>query len=233
MAYNTLHTVVTDYLSDQEKYTTHEYLRLLNIANRGLKELTFDILGNTKVVLLEVDSSLRVDLPDDYVDYNFIGVLNNNYTLEPLGFNKKIPVSGDENINSKLYNEVVAASGGLFGLGGGQNSNGYYAPQIDKEEWQIILGSTLVGLTIYLEYISDGTDYSSESVIHPYAEEALVSYLYWKDIQRKKYVSESEKVLARKDFYNEKRKARARLCAFTKDEAIQVIRTNYKQTPRT
>ena len=67
--YITVDEVVRNLLGDEGKTTTHEYLRYLHIANRGLKELTFDILGNTKVSIINIGSSLRADLPADFVDY--------------------------------------------------------------------------------------------------------------------------------------------------------------------
>ena len=37
---------------------------------------------------------------------------------------------------------------------------------------------------------------------------------------------------ARKEYYNELRKAKARLSSFTKEDALQVIRKNFKQSPK-
>jgi hypothetical protein len=39
-------------------------------------------------------------------------------------------------------------------------------------------------------------------------------------------------MLARKDYFNEKRLARARLSSFTKEEALQQIRKGFKQSPK-
>lgn len=64
------------------------------------------------------------------------------------------------------------------------------------------------------------------------AEEALKSYIYWKYIQRKRGVPFGEKQLAKRDYYNEKRLANARLKSFTKEEAMQSSRKGYKQSPK-
>jgi hypothetical protein len=37
---------------------------------------------------------------------------------------------------------------------------------------------------------------------------------------------------ARAEYYNERRKAKARLGNFTKDEALKTIRKNFKQAPK-
>ena len=49
MAYVTVDEIVRRLISDEGKNTTHDYLRLLHIANRGLKELTHDVLGDIQV----------------------------------------------------------------------------------------------------------------------------------------------------------------------------------------
>ena len=41
-----------------------------------------------------------------------------------------------------------------------------------------------------------------------------------------------EKQRARSEYYNELRKANARLSTFSKDEALQVIRRNFRQSPK-
>lgn len=234
----TLDEIVRTVQSDMGMNTTHDYLRLLHIAQRGLKELTFDILGSSKIDLLEVSSALRIDLPSDFIDYTFIGLVADNGTLVPLGSKDNIPRVGTGNTlpqlaSETIYNdENVIGMGGIYGNGGGQNSYGYYAPQIDIDNEQIVLTSIAAGKWVYLEYIGDGSVTTGHSVIHPYAEEALASYIYWKAIQRRRNYPQSEKQAARQDWYNEKRKSRSRLKSFTKEEALQTIRKGFKQAPK-
>lgn len=232
MAYVTLDSIVRDLLNDEDKNSTHEYLRLLKIANRGLKELTFDVLGNVRVAVLDVDDALRVDLPTDYVDYSFVGVVSQDYVLEPLGRNTKIPANGDGNILFSPPEEYNYTYGGMFGLGGGQNWNGYYRPEIDVENWQMILGGVSPGVTLYLEYISNGQLADNRNVIHEYAEEALIAWTYWKSIQKKRTIPANEKEAARRDYYNQKRITNSRMGAFTKEEALQQFRKGFKMAPK-
>ena len=42
----------------------------------------------------------------------------------------------------------------------------------------------------------------------------------------------AEKARARSEFYNERRKANARLKAFSQEEALKTIRKNFKQSPK-
>jgi len=234
----TLDEIVRSVQSDMGMNTTHDYLRFLHIAQRGLKELTFDILGNFKVDLLEVSSALRVDLPSDFVDYVFIGLVADNGTLVPLGAKDNIPLVGTGNTlpalaSETIYNdENIIGMGGIYGNGGGQNSYGYYSPKIDTANDQIVLTSIAAGKFVYLEYIGDGSVTTGHSVVHPYAEEALASYIYWKAIQRRRTYPQNEKQAARQDWYNEKRKARGRLKSFTMEEALQTVRKGFKQSPK-
>jgi hypothetical protein len=65
-----------------------------------------------------------------------------------------------------------------------------------------------------------------------YAEEALRCYIYYKLVERKTTVPANEKNRARSEYYNERRKANARLSHFTKDEALTTIRKNFMQAPK-
>lgn len=228
----TTDTIARNIMIQEGRNTTHNYLRYLNYANLGLKELTYDVLGETKIVLLEIDGTLRVDLPSGFVDYTFVGVLGNDGLVHPLGSKGDIPKYGTGNLLIQADNISHSVEGGIFGQGGGQNQNGYYQPQIDMENMQMIFGAKNVGDVIYLEYISDGRVTGNNSVVPEYAEEALMAYVYWKSIQRIRNVPQNEKYESRREYYNQKRLARARTCSFTKQEALQTIRKGFKQAPK-
>jgi hypothetical protein len=84
---------------------------------------------------------------------------------------------------------------------------------------------------IVLEYIADEAR-STNPLVHVYAEEALRCYIYYKLCERKSTVPANEKVRARAEYYNERRKAKARLSNFTKQEALNTIRKNFMQAPK-
>jgi len=228
----TTDAIVRDLLSQEGRVTTHDYLRYLNFANRGLKELTYDVLGETKVVLLEVNSNLRIDLPGDYTDYVFIGIIGNDGYVHPLGRRVDIPKVGTANVLADNTEEYWNHFGGVFGYGGGQNTNGYYQPQVDRDNNQMIFSSTNVGEIIYLEYITDGRQEGGQTIVPEYAEEALSAFIYWKSVQRRRGIPQNEKYEAKKEYYNQKRLARARVCSFTKEEAASTARRGFKQAPK-
>jgi hypothetical protein len=229
----TLNTIVNDVLSEMGMNTTHNYARLLNIANKGLRTLTFDVLGKSKVVLLTVDSDLRIDLPTDFIDYTFVGVVGNDGWVQTLGARDDIPKYGTGNLLIQNEEYFAGFNGGVFGAGGGQNLLGYYQPQIDQDNNQMIFAAKAVGSVIYLEYISDGSvATTNETVVPEYAEEALNAYVYWKAIQKRRGATAIEKQMARKDWFNEKRLAVARTSSFTKEEALTASRKGFKQSPK-
>lgn len=239
----TLDEVVKSLLIQQGEYTEHKYMQYLDLAVRGLKELSFDVLMEVKVKKLTVNSNLTVDLPMDYVNYTRIGVCHTDGRIHTLGYDEELCLSkgidacGDEETNDgQLSSTWIGnyrngeSTGGVYGVGGGQNGFGYY--RIDRENNQIALSSDVEQDEIVLEYISDGSNVNGDTTINVLSEEALRAYIYWKSIQRKRNAPGQEKEFARRDWYNEKRLARARVVNFTPDQARQVTRKGTKASPR-
>lgn len=118
--------------------------------------------------------------------------------------------------------------GRLYGMGGGQ-LRGSYRINLDQNRIEIDTESNVS--EVVLEYVADEAR-STNPVIHVYAEEALRCYIYYKLCERKSTVPANEKMRARSEYYNERRKAKARLGNFNKEEALKTIRKNYKQAPK-
>lgn len=119
-------------------------------------------------------------------------------------------------------------NGRVYGLGGGA-SQGEYRLNLDQNRLEM---STASGLNeVILEYISDEAR-STNPVVHVYAEEALRCYIYYKLCERKSNVPANEKARARSEYYNERRKAKARMSNFSKAEALKTIRKNFKLSPK-
>ena len=118
--------------------------------------------------------------------------------------------------------------GQIYGLGGGFYE-GEYRLNLDQNRIEFSSNSSVNEIVI--EYIADEAR-SVNPTVHIEAEEALRSYIYYKIIERKSSVPMSEKARARSEYYNERRKANARLKAFSKEEALKTIRKNFKQAPK-
>jgi len=228
-----LDEIVRNTMSEMGLNTTHQYARYMQIANSGLKELTMDVVGDTQVTLLAVDNdTLRATLPTGFISHSFVGIVGNDGKLHPLGADRSIPKLGAA--NATIVHESFYANqyGGVFGAGGGQNSNGYYQPDVDRENNEMIFAATESDAIVYLEYTSDGRATDNETLIPEYAEEALMAWIYWRSILRRRGIPIIEKQLAEKMYYNQKRLARARVCSFTKDEALQSMRKGFKLSPK-
>ena len=118
--------------------------------------------------------------------------------------------------------------GGLYGVGGGHYRGDY---RVNYDQDRIEIGSKVKTNELVIEYICDEAR-SENPTIHIYAEEALRSYIYYKLVERKASVPANEKMRARTEYYNERRKANSRIKAFSKEEALRTIRKNYKQSPK-
>ena len=118
--------------------------------------------------------------------------------------------------------------GRLYGLGGGKLRGNY---RINYDQNRIEIDSEAGVTEVVLEYISDAAR-SSDPVVHVYAEEALRAYVYYKIVERKSSVPAGEKQRASAEYYNERRKARIRLSNFSKEQALNTIRKNFKLAPK-
>lgn len=85
-------------------------------------------------------------------------------------------------------------------------SNGFFGEfKVDTELGVIKLNDDFQYDTIFLEYYSANLINSKLSLLPVQAEEAAISWMYWKSIQRKQNASQTEKREAKKEYYNQKR----------------------------
>ena len=235
--YIELEEIINDLLVEEGKTSENDFLRYFKLGLNGMKELSFDVSGGVKTVELIVDSnSLTVNLPNDYVKYTKIGVLGNDGDVHSLGLKtERSLVSTVINPSSSTDDEIHPSdfsSGSEYGIGGGNNANGYY--KVDLEGSTIQFTSSLSGKKIILEYISNSFMHPTEGkiVVHEFMVDAMKAYIFWKSIQRKRNYDGNEKSGAKSEYYNNKRLARARMLSFNKEEALQATRKSFKQSPK-
>ena len=139
-----------------------------------------------------------------------------------------IPV--EDNLDVYVFENYLyqGGLGRLYGTGGGHLA-GEYRLNLDQNRIEVEANDDFSEVVI--EYIADEAR-SSDPEVHVYVEEALRCYIYYKIIERKSSVPANEKVRARAEYYNERRKANARLSNFTKEEALKTIRKNFMQAPK-
>jgi hypothetical protein len=249
----TLDQVVREYIIETDS-AEQKYFKFLQLGISGLRELNMDISGMPKVVELEINSDTdTVVLPQDFIDYTFIGVCGANGTLQSLGLNNKtcLPVgkndcgsyvanknkfpqgSGTTSVSSASWSDHYRNGqlvGKFYGLGGGNNSIGEY--KINKAQGTILIGANSNISTIVLEYIADVESVDGDFIVHPYLIEAIKAYIYHKERAFNDKYPLGVKQLAERKYRDARRKVTARYMSFTKDEALQTIRKAIKLAPK-
>tara|TARA_R100001443_G_scaffold44432_2_gene57353 strand:- start:2094 stop:2924 length:831 start_codon:yes stop_codon:yes gene_type:complete len=135
-----------------------------------------------------------------------------------------------EGTDSYMFRNYVYDNnqGRLYGAGGGH----YYGQfRVNLDQNRIELKGNNSMSQIVIEYVAD-EGRATNPRVHVYAEEALRSYMYYRIIERKSSVPAGEKARARAEYYNERRKANARMKSVTKEEILKTIRKNFKQAPK-
>ena len=262
MAYNTISAdeIVNEFLAlseDDDFLSSTSEHTIRHFVLRGIREIGFDVSKVVKSMKIAIGSNNTVQLPADYVDMVKIGVVGSDGMVYVLGENKNINYSmnnsastsaptqgtsdsktatagigsssGDE-FDQYIFHNYFSAGGygQLYGLGGGQRY-GDYRMNYDQNRIEIDTDNSIS--EVVLEYIADAAKETNPS-IHSYASEALRSFAYYKIIERRSNVPMGEKQRARKEYYNNLRLAKARLSNFSKEEALRIIRKNFKQSPK-
>jgi hypothetical protein len=243
-----LKQIISQFLSSAD-LSEHQFMRVWNIAVRGHREFNMDVCGNFKTVLLEVNDDRTVDFPKDLLTFSKVGILNeggeivgltenenmstlHSQYLAALGqtdvpvLNNSVVFGGSTRIPSVWFN--FASDGGyhLYGLRGGTASIGEY--KIDEGSRTIYLNHDWPYQSLLMEYLSDGFDCDCDDyMIDVRAEEAMMSYIRWKNAQdlRKKF-STGDVDYYRKEFYNQKRLAKIRLNGVDINQMQKVFRSS-------
>tara|TARA_R110002012_G_scaffold261726_2_gene443778 strand:+ start:487 stop:1362 length:876 start_codon:yes stop_codon:yes gene_type:complete len=226
----------------------------LSIESNDTVTLPDDYVDVVKVGIVDSDGILRPMAQNKNINYSQKYALNEagDATTDSTTDSDGGPLDIPDNLILNRVDDKTATSGGstpdsgdldyymfenylyqggigrMYGVGGGMRV-GDYRVNLDQNRLEIETNSGRSD--VVLEYIADEAR-STNPVIHVYAEEALRCYIYYKLCERKSNVPANEKGRARSEYYNERRKAKARLGNFTKDEALRVIRKNFKLAPK-
>lgn len=249
----TLSEVVRLYLVEEGEYSEHKFAKYMTFGLRIMKELNIDVAGGIKARIIKADKNnpLRYNLPNDCVKVIRAGICDRGVIVamakEPsLCIVEKLddcgnvvvhPVTDTQQTGQEFTeifwtNEVIHGEykGGRYGVRGGQSWAGVF--RVDEPNGQLVVGSDLDGIDVVLEYVSDGTEDVANLYVHPLIEEALIAGVRWLAIRSKPRMSMNHIIEARKEFYNQKRLARARKTFPSKEELIQYARRGYQSAPK-
>lgn len=224
----TLDECITDYMNEAE-LSVHKYRKLFYIAYRGLNDLGLDAFYVVRSVKLPVNANLTVTLPEDYLNYSKVGVLNASGEIIPMGVNNKLTVdfdvsstrlaqTQDNTIATQISEQGVwwynywngYSYGPVYGLASGTPIIGSF--KIDNANGVIVLSENFTYDYVMLEYVSSPKD-GGEYYVPVQFKEAIIAYLRWKDnisMPVKTHVANSSIQMRRHDYYNERRLAIAR-----------------------
>lgn len=242
MKKDTLRHIVADFLMEadlgQDKFT-----RAYHIGVRGIKELAFDVTGENKTAQLFIQPDGTADLPTDCLKVTKIGILRDG-KLRALTRNRDISKAGRLNLSNcdtpcgsddgscreKMPENIVGHSGyttysASLGTGSWTNIGEY---RMDGE--LVYFDPSFIGrCDVYVEYNSfNDEDELGDMYVHPYAREAVISWIRWKFNINTKTQYKQDKGYYERLWHNEKRKAKYRLKSSNLQEMNQSARQHTK-----
>lgn len=226
--YASLDTVINLYL-DRSEQSVHKYFKCWQLAFSGMEELGLDFFYQIKSLKLPVNSNLTVNLPDDYLNYSKVGVLNSQGEIIPMGYNSNLTTYADllpnreqltqddtlvdlTQFNTPIWynywNNGVFSQ--LYGLPSGSPFIGTF--KIDNHNGVLLLSQNYGYEYVMLEYVATPKQ-GEEYYIPIQFKTALMWYIAYNDIAmmpntRKGSLGDKEQ--RRRQYFNERRLANAR-----------------------
>lgn len=233
--------VINAYI-DRSEQSNHKYFKLWHIANDGMRQLGLDFFYQVKSVKLPVLANKTVPLPDDYLNYSKVGVLNDYGEVIPLYYNSKFTTYADQlpDRQAKTEDNSLAdfdfwnmpifynywTNGGitnLFGVPSGQPFVGEF--KIDTAAGLILLNERFCFDYLILEYVASPNPEPGGTYMLPMQfKEALIWYLAWQDqafLPPSRKNTLGDQMNRRHNFWNERRLAIARYRPFHLEEAYE------------
>lgn len=230
-----LRQIIAQFL-DSADQSSHQFRRLYNIGVRGCREFNLDITGQFKTVLLPVNPNKTVTLPQDYLTYSKMGIVNERGEIITFTKNEQLSqyhaiytqqVERNEGVPelTTIGNYVAplpypylysnywngGTSYNLFGLNSGTANITEF--DIDEGAGVILLNQHTRYEEMLLEYLSDGYDgLADDYEIDVRAEEAFICYLRWKqatDLIKKFSASQVREY--KNEYYRERKLAKMRI----------------------
>lgn len=206
-----IQSIVYNFLNEIGDYDMSNFRRYLQIAIRGFGNLNMTTVRSYSVLYATADEKGQVVLPDDFIDYKFVGYRKKG-VLYPISRNKKLEVyrsddpeaisnndSGYELVPHFVDGEYVV---GLFVTGVYTIP---YAFNIDYTRKVLQLSSVISSRDIVIEYISTGISADGNTFVPKKCEDALIEYLYWRTTKANPKATRGEKADAKADYLEAER----------------------------
>ena len=226
--YITIDSVINDYIDESEQ-SVHKYAKLYNIAVRGMEKLGLDFFYKIRTVKIPIDTTnYTAELPNDYISYTKIGVLNSVGEIIPLKFNNKMTYYADQQPNRlALTQDNTLATwyqsdlplwfnywdgygfNNIYGLPSGSPFVGSF--NIDDSNGVVLLNQYFYYSYLMIEYLSSGNPDEPFRIPIQFREAGL-SFLAWRDIASMPSTRKGnlgDKRDRKQEFYNQRRIANA------------------------
>jgi len=246
--YVSIDECIHSYLDESEQPIS-KYYKCFQLAFRAMTELGLDFFYQIQSVKLPVNSNKTVNLPENYLNYSKIGVLNDVGEIIPLSYNSKLTNYADLHSDriSKVEDPQLFdfvqwntpiwynywngdAFTNLYGLPSGEPFVGSF--KIDVQNNVIVLNPDFAYNYLMVEYIASPQE-DGDYYVPIQFKEAVIAYIAWKDVRgipSKTHVNNANVQMRRKDFYNERRLANARYKPLYLTEAYEWSLKNQRST---
>jgi hypothetical protein len=256
----TVDSIVRGAMSAMGEESLHKYQRCLQFGLQAAKTFYMDSARVVKTTKLTMSDIKQVDLPTDFVDWVKVGVVCGD-RIKVFGVNENLPILVDEDacgnivaydnsdcdVNSfpadisnyggypflNYINEYGEITGGLYGVGGGYTDIGYFRVlQSTGSGAKLQFNSEVNTSDVYIEYISNGFDPNTETVVHAYAADAIEFYIHWRIAWHKYGAASRDAQGAKAEYYDELHRARRRMMDLTTRDVLELSRKYYTQSPK-
>lgn len=240
---------------EQESLDSDSYLsntrrsKIVAKVKEAVRKLNRDIKKTVLAREFTVSPSLFFTLPQDYVDWVRVSVLDENCRLQPLNVNNKIH-TGEAYLQDNEWGLLFTEDGDVLTL---DSNNAYGKPykkyefcenyrgkqfeldtsklsrygefKVDEDQGKIVFSSNLNDKDIVLEYISDGLQMETlkleEIKVHKALKECIYAYAYSECIRTRRNVPQNEKQASRQRFNTERHKAVVQAANFDMNEIMR------------
>lgn len=237
--WSTLEEAVNLYI-DRSEQSNHKYFKLWNIGVSLLEKMGINFFYQVQTVKLPVNSNFTVNIPDNFIQWCKVGVLNEIGEIIPLDYNNKLTQFADlqpdrlaKTQDNSLFNFFFANSFIFYNYWNGESfENLYGLPsggpfvgsfKIDSTNGLIVLNDFFHYNYVVLEYLAAPAE-GSELRLPVQFKEAMIAGLGWQDSYFKpstSHMARGDKESLKHNFYNELRLAKAQYKPLSLEEAYE------------
>ena len=223
-----------------------DYVRMLGWAQRGMAQMRFESLeGDVKETYLTLTDYNSAPLPQGFVDWVQLGWLVCEEVITFVN-NKRLPMLKRADDCGDLSPLACPQGSGdgwnsaniLVGQWGWNQdawqglpaATGLPTIRIDQERNEVVFSNRIRNNAhpIYMSYVTDGSDVTPDTILTPYAQEALVAWIRWKYEESRRSSSSNEKYRLYEYWIIQKRKAMSLIQSYSpEDMARRIGRATY------